>query len=270
MSSRSPVRRRRRDSPRDERSSRRRHGDYSSRRDRDAPRRRRDESSRSPGRDRRSRSESPPRRRRRRSRSSGRRDKRRSRRSLSTSSGSDGVYATEGHRRRDSRRRDERDGRRRSGGGGGYEDQLKDKIQKLYKEYCDVYKMIREESSQIRMHSTMRYAFKKLREEDKGDVRALRDLRESDSPIDMLKCFCSEAKEIRQKLNKKYRAHFFKKSTERGDSDRYSRSSEPYRDDERRESRRRYDRQHRSRSSYDHDREPRERRDRGRSSRRRR
>jgi len=261
MSSPSPRRRRGRDSPREDRYRRRR--DEYSRRNRDSPRRRRNDSPRSPSievrsprpRNRRSVSESP--RRRRRPRSIERRDNRRRR---SSSVSSDGIYADGDRRRGGGRRgREDRDGGRR-GGGGSYDNELRKKIKKLFKHYCEVYEMIKDESSQIRLHSIMRYAHKKDRDQDEGDVRTIRSLKNSDSPLAMLKCFSEEAKAVRAKLNKDYRSYFFKESKKRAER-RYG-SEERYRDDDRRDTRGTRSRHQRSRSSYDHDREPRERRER--------
>jgi len=261
----SPRRRRGRDSPREDRYRRRR--DEYSRRNRDSPRRRRNDSPRSPSmevrsprppRNRRSLSESP--RRRRRPRSPERRDNRRRR---SSSVSSDGIYADGDRRRGGGRRgREDRDGGRRGGrgGGGSYEDELRKKIKKLFKHYCDVYEMIKGESSQIRLHSIMRYAPKKDREQDEGDVKTIRSLKNSDSPLEMLKCFSEEAKTVRAKLNKNYRNYFFKESKKR--AERHYGSVERYREDDRRDTRGIRSRHHRSRSSYDHEREPRSRRER--------
>jgi len=124
--------------------------------------------------------------------------------------------------------------------------------------------MIKEESIQIRKHSIMRYALKKVRDDDHGDVRAIRDLKDSDTPLDMLKCFYSEAQTVGQKLNKKYRTYFFKESAKRESGDRYSKSSERYADNDEGGSRHRAT--HRSSSMYRYNRDDRD-YDGGRSSR---
>jgi len=112
--------------------------------------------------------------------------------------------------------------------------------------------MIKDESIQIRKHSIMRYALKKVRDDDHDDVRAIRDLKNSDTPLDMLKCFYSEAQTVGQKLNKKYRTYFFKESAKRESGDRYSKSSERYADNDEGESRHR-DPTYRSNSMYGRD-----------------
>lgn len=185
---------------------------------------------------------------------------------------SDGIYGDGDRRRGGGRRgREDRDGDRR---GMNYEDELKYYILRVYKEYSNMYKTIKEESEKIRKHSKMRLANRKLRDKDKKDIRSLRPLKDNDDPIDMLKLFNQEAKNVTKHLNEKFRAHFYQ-SSGRDFEERSSPRGTRHRGDDRRESR--GDGHRRRRSSNDRDRQPRERRERrddrgheGRSSRHRR
>jgi len=140
------------------------------------------------------------------------------------SHGSDGIHGDDIDRgsRRDRDRR----------GGDRDENDLKDYVVRIYREYKALYDMVKEETDCIRRHPGMRYSSRAVRELDVGDAILRRTLDEG-SPLQMLRQFYDNCGQVKDCLNKQFRQQFFRVMRsgggDRGDSS--SRRRESSRDD---------------------------------------
>merc|ERR1719461_950038 len=109
-------------------------------------------------------------------------------------------------------------------GGGSDDEQMREYLAKIYKNYRTLYEMVQKESEMIRLHPLMQNASRALKEMDIGDAILRRALGKDKSTISQIRAFYDATRQVNDCLNRQWRRNFFKQQT------REARRNDPYLD----------------------------------------